>query len=150
MGKKLKIPEMNIKKIKMFWITSIGILAGTVLFNLLGLIDGMLQFVSGMFLIMAWFDIVVAILVTFKFANREDNAHLIMGNYFLCLLLALIVPLMGINTLLLGLMSPTGFGNFFLLQVEQVLWTYVTLGCSLGFVVCAFIATRKNESIWKV
>jgi len=150
--KKINIPEMDINKMKIFWIVSLAILGGTILFNILGWINVIIQLVAGVFFILGWTDVVLIIIVTFKFANREDSSYLIMLNYLLCLLIGLIVPLMGINTLLLGVMPAGGlFGMSFLpLQIGQIVWTYVVLGCCLGFTVYAFMSTRKNDKLWNV
>ncbi|MHA1784547.1 MAG: hypothetical protein ACTSVY_02300 [Candidatus Helarchaeota archaeon] len=152
--KTIKIPEMDLKKINIFTISSMIILAGTILFNILGLIGWSVQFIANIFFIVGWSDIILIILVIFKYMNREDETGqlLIILDYALCCLLVLIVPLMGINTLLLGIMPYDGIlGMTFLgLQIGQVFWTYITLGCTLGLMVYIFIVTRKNESIWNI
>ena len=144
------IPKMDMQKLKIFLLGSLVILAGTMLFNILGLLGWGVQFVANIFFIMAWTDIVLIILVIFKFADREDSSFIIMLNYLLCLLLAIIMPLMGLHSFLLGLYTPVSGLPFVVLEIFQVLWTYILLGCALGFVIYIYLATRKNESIWSI
>jgi len=144
------IPKMDMQKLKIFLLGSLVILAGTILFNILGLLGWGIQIIAGIFFIMAWTDIVLIILVVFKFADREDSSYLIMLNYLLCLLLAIILPLMGLHGFILGLYTPLFGAPFIVLEIFQVLWTYILLGCALGFVIYIYLTTRKNESIWSI
>lgn len=144
------IPEMDIQKLKIFLLSSLVILAGTILFNILGWLGWGIQFIANIFFIMAWTDIVLIILVIFKFADREDSSFIIILNYFLCLLLAIIMPLMGLHGFIMGLYTPLFGAPFVVLEIFQVLWTYIILGCALGLVIYMYLTTRKNESIWSI
>ncbi|NHI94493.1 MAG: hypothetical protein EAX96_18525 [Candidatus Lokiarchaeota archaeon] len=144
------IPKMDIMKMKIFWLASLVIIAGTILFNILGLLGWGVQLIANVFFIIAWSDIVLIMLMIFKFVDREDSYYIIMLNYLLCLLLGIILPLMGLNTLIMGLYTPLFMVPFVVLEIFQVLWTYIILGCVLGLIIYVFLITRKNESIWNI
>ncbi len=148
--KKITLPEMDLKKMKLFWIGSLAILGGTILFNILGWLNIIIQLISSVFFILGFINIVLIILVTFKFANREDSSYIILLNYLLCLLIGIIVPLMGINTLIMGLMPASGLlgMSFPLLQIGQIASTYIILGCCFGFAFYVYMSTKNNEKLW--
>ena len=50
------IPKMDMQKLKIFLLGSLVILAGTMLFNILGLLGWGVQFVANIFFIMALAD----------------------------------------------------------------------------------------------
>ena len=158
---KIEFPKMDLTKLKVFWICSLGILAGTLIFNILGIIpviSSMFQAIANVFFVMFWVDIVLAILVIFSCANRENETGqvLIFVNYVLCALLFLIPIYMGLNLLLLGVVPHTGFLEssasieFSLFQIGQIAWMYVLLGCFLGLAGYSFFATTKDEDIWNL
>ena len=159
--KKDKTPRMSPRRMKIFWVYSIANIAATLFFNSLVLIDTSLwkdswRYITDFFFFFYWLNIMLVILVIFKFSNRENDTGqlIIILNYALCMLLFIIMPLMGLNTLLLGVLPHTGLTGstleFTLLQLGQMTWTYIIIISSLALSAFIFIAMRKDESIWSM